>query len=428
MALPDALLPVAAPATEAMVKAAPAAINTGEGASTRYYLAFTDYNNNTLSLDGGFLYEVSGLSFGAIQTLNIGSQSTGSGAGKAHFAPLTFLTASSNLTVQLDSMLASGTPFAQVNLYGYDTAPGGAPVQVVHDVFKLAAVKSDTIDAGSGQHQVAFEYGGLVETAAPLNPDGTSGTPVTPLGWNSVKNIKDTSLTTSLEGSTVTLPTTIDPRTNAAAAGVAAPLHLYARFSDYATTPNVLGGGWIEIDSANLDFIQTLNIGSQSTGAGAGKVTFDPLVLTFRPGTVEPALLVDLASGTPFKQIEIAAYATAPGGTQSTLVDDYRFNLAAVQTSTHAVAGSALTDTYTFQYGQEVLQHVTTAGDGSVTRTTKGWDAVKNVALPDALLPVAAPATEAMVKAATRRDQHRRGRLHPVLPRLHGLQQQHAEP
>lgn len=39
-------------------------------------------------------------------------------------------------------------------------------------------------------------------------------------------------------------------------------------------TANVVGG--FEIEDFSFDIEQTLNIGSQSTGAGAGKVTFNP--------------------------------------------------------------------------------------------------------------------------------------------------------
>ena len=38
-----------------------------------------------------------------------------------------------------------------------------------------------------------------------------------------------------------------------------------------------------EVDSYSVDIVQVLNIGSQSSGAGAGKVTFDPFVSRARP-------------------------------------------------------------------------------------------------------------------------------------------------
>jgi len=37
--------------------------------------------------------------------------------------------------------------------------------------------------------------------------------------------------------------------------------------------------GWFEVKDFSFDVAQTLNIGSQSSGAGAGKITFNPFSL-----------------------------------------------------------------------------------------------------------------------------------------------------
>ena len=358
---------------------------------TKYYLSFTPYAGTTLSPDGGTLYQVSDVGFGATQSLNIGSQAAG--AGKIAFDPLTFTTSSSNLTVQLDTMLASGTPFEQVNLYGFDSTSDGTAVPVLHDVFKLAAAQSDTIDAASGEHKVALEYGGLVESSVPLNADGSTGTPVT-AGWNRVTNVSDSNLKTSLDGAAVNLPAA-DPSMDAVAPGPSGPRDLYVRFTGYDNS--VLGGGWIPLASAGLSFDQTLNIGSQATSVGAGKVTFDPLTLSFAPGTTEPTLFKDEAAGVPFKQVEIASYTQGTGTTPGTLVDDYLFGLAAVQTSSHSVDDGTPSQTYTLQYGTEQIQHTITAPDGSTTTTTGGWDATKNVKLDT--MPIGATTTDTPIKA-----------------------------
>ncbi len=58
-------------------------------------------------------------------------------------------------------------------------------------------------------------------------------------------------------------------------------------------TPNNAKSGLFEIEDFSFDIEQTLNIGSQSTGAGAGKVTFNPFSITRK---------IDRASPTLFEQ------------------------------------------------------------------------------------------------------------------------------
>src|SRR4051794_34448080 len=65
-------------------------------------------------------------------------------------------------------------------------------------------------------------------------------------------------------------------------------------------------GDWaslFEIEDFSFDIEQTLNIGSQSTGAGAGKVTFNPFSIT-RKIDVSSAVFYERAcAGEPFKNV-----------------------------------------------------------------------------------------------------------------------------
>ena len=63
--------------------------------------------------------------------------------------------------------------------------------------------------------------------------------------------------------------------------------------------------------SISVDFLQTLNIGAQSTGAGAGKITFNPLSFTRRPDSLSPQFFAMCCSGTPFRKVTLEA--TTPG-------------------------------------------------------------------------------------------------------------------
>jgi len=54
----------------------------------------------------------------------------------------------------------------------------------------------------------------------------------------------------------------------------------------------------IEVFSVSGGFSQALNIGSQGSGAGAGKVTFNPIKISKHFGASSPAILLSIAEGT----------------------------------------------------------------------------------------------------------------------------------
>jgi type VI secretion system Hcp family effector len=71
----------------------------------------------------------------------------------------------------------------------------------------------------------------------------------------------------------------------------------------------------IEIFGVSGGFTQVLNIGSQSGGAGAGKVTFNPIKLSKHFGASSPAILLALAQGTVYQgPVLINFYHVTRGG------------------------------------------------------------------------------------------------------------------
>src|SRR5664279_3763207 len=62
---------------------------------------------------------------------------------------------------------------------------------------------------------------------------------------------------------------------------------------------------FIRIGSYNCDVEQVLNIGSQSSGAGAGKIQFNPFRITKFTDAISPVLFVNSASGTAFRTAEV---------------------------------------------------------------------------------------------------------------------------
>ena len=133
-------------------------------------------------------------SFDVEQTLNIGSQSTGAGAGKITFNPVSITRKADKISPLLFAAAASGKPY-QTMILALRKASGstGAGMVFMQYVFKLVAVRtmSWSYTEESPRETVTFDYWGLQIFYAPQQPDGKLGNPI-PGGWNRVKNVSDT--------------------------------------------------------------------------------------------------------------------------------------------------------------------------------------------------------------------------------------------
>ncbi|MGI4864587.1 MAG: type VI secretion system tube protein Hcp [Janthinobacterium lividum] len=169
---------------------------------------------------------------------------------------------------------------------------------------------------------------------------------------------------------------------------------IYLRLTDY--NGKVLTADGTTIDGKNLDsntfdvnnpqftqvltysasVEQTLNIGSQSTGAGAGKITFNPFAITRYLDAMSPLLLQASASGTPYKTAEIFFVST-----QNTILSKQTYKLVAVKTAAWAAdGGSAVVETITFEYGGMVMTINKQNPDGKPNGVSQtGWNRIKNV-------------------------------------------------
>ena len=128
---------------------------------------------------------------------------------------------------------------------------------------------------------------------------------------------------------------------------------------------------------------QTLNIGSQSTGAGAGKVTFDSLAYSKTPDAQSPKFFQNMASGTAYKFVEFSFYKTLAAG--DVLSYKIRLSLVAfksIQRASAACSGNCpdVVENFTMQYGAKYITYYPQNPDGSYgTPAGAGWDRVKNV-------------------------------------------------
>ncbi len=139
------------------------------------------------------LFEVEDFSFDIEQTLNIGSQSTGAGAGKITFNPFSITRKIDKFSPKLYQAACSGTPYQKVALGARKSSGGGVTgVTYLVFLFKLVAVKTIawSYDDEAPKETTTFEYGGLQVHYAQQNPNGGFAVPI-PSGWNRVKNILD---------------------------------------------------------------------------------------------------------------------------------------------------------------------------------------------------------------------------------------------
>ncbi len=148
---------------------------------------------------GGNVFEVEEYSFDVEQTLNIGSQSRGAGAGKITFNPFSISRKIDKSSPIFFEMACSGTAFPNVfrcrrKGAGADTNQSGQ-IFLRFD-FKLVAVKtiSWSHDEVSPKEEVTFEYGGLQVRYCVQNPNGSMGK-VIGTGWNLVQNKSDVTIT-----------------------------------------------------------------------------------------------------------------------------------------------------------------------------------------------------------------------------------------
>ena len=143
---------------------------------------------------------------------------------------------------------------------------------------------------------------------------------------------------------------------------------------------------------------QALSTGPAATGTGAGKITFNPLTLTFNQGELATYVMPKLDSGAAYGEVDVIGY--------------YANGALAVEDSFGIVAASDLSidpngKSLQLQYGAEEIQTYTTSpGGASVPAGLAAWNQVRNVqgfstTGSNSVTPVAASSTLAAATIAT---------------------------
>jgi type VI secretion system secreted protein Hcp len=139
--------------------------------------------------------------------------------------------------------------------------------------------------------------------------------------------------------------------------------------------------GLFEIEDFSFDIEQTLNIGSQSTGAGAGKVTFNPFSITRKIDKASPLLFMAACSGTPYADVRLGLRKAAGGNQSGIIYLTFCFKLVAVKTISWSYDDEAPKETCTFEYGGLQIFYMDQKPDGSLNvEWPGGWNRVKNIA------------------------------------------------
>ncbi len=144
---------------------------------------------------------------------------------------------------------------------------------------------------------------------------------------------------------------------------------------------DVAPAAFFPVESWSMDVEQTLSIGSQSTGAGAGKITFNPFAISRRIDRISPALFGLAASGTPFEFVDLIEHRPGKDGARAAFVA-WRFQLVAVKTVAWGSGEDRPTETVTFEYGGLTIRYLPQSSTGQLEPPVQaGWDRVRNVAL-----------------------------------------------
>ena len=137
--------------------------------------------------------EIESFSFGAENTLSIGSASGGAGAGKAKFQEFTVEKAVDSTTPRFLRALATGGPFATVELIARTSGASGGSVTPVRTLFQMVAISKQEQSGSRGENmreKLTFAYGGIAQAVtspkSPTKPDSFAS-------WSVITNtpIKD---------------------------------------------------------------------------------------------------------------------------------------------------------------------------------------------------------------------------------------------
>lgn len=159
--------------------------------------------------------------------------------------------------------------------------------------------------------------------------------------------------------------------------------------STEAGMPALTSGNLFEITDVSFDIEQALNIGSQSSGIGAGKVTFNPLNFTRPSDRISPTLFRMCCAGEHFKAVSLfirraggSANESAGSGaiTAGQTYLRFDFALVGIKTINWSVDDDNSKEEVTMEYGALKLRYLQqdVSGGGLKSPYEANWNRIYN--------------------------------------------------
>ena len=151
--------------------------------------------------------------------------------------------------------------------------------------------------------------------------------------------------------------------------------------------PSNIGGEFInnprkcfEVTTFSFDVEQTINMSSQSSGAGAGKIQFNPFKVSRKIDKASSTMFQMACRGTTFEFVRLG-FRKAGGASASGLFYlRFDFKLVALKTISWSHDDESPTEDLEFEYGGLKLTYGLQNPDGSIALTNPvGWNKIKNV-------------------------------------------------
>lgn len=157
--------------------------------------------------------------------------------------------------------------------------------------------------------------------------------------------------------------------------------------TDAKYCPGLTAGILFEITDVSFDIEQALNIGSQSSGIGAGKVVFNPLSFTRPSDRISPELFRMCCAGEHFKSVSL--FIRRAGGSANKSDNDrtagqtylrFDFALVGVKTINWSVDDDNSKEELTMEYGALMLRYLQqdVTGEGLKAPMYAAWNRVYN--------------------------------------------------
>ena len=147
-----------------------------------------------------------------------------------------------------------------------------------------------------------------------------------------------------------------------------------------------------KVTSFDLGAMMSTNVGSQSSGAGAGKVQFQKFVITKPVDRNSSNLFLDMAKGTALKSAEIIVRKTTANG-QVIPVAQYLMKLVAITDIHISGTPKATTETIQGEYGAIQFVYYQQQQNGTTkVGSAGGWNRVTNTSISPSIFDSVAAA------------------------------------